>query len=252
MGFIEGVASILGSGIGSMMDRDRDSNALRDKYNYLKRQGLTPQEIAGSSFGANPSTTSANTLGNQAAEMAKLKAQQRYDEGQRELDRAVAVRGQDVANANAQISANASVASAGISAGPATAMLPFNQELSRLQQRLTAMQTMVGVDQNSRQHLASARNVLEAYLSAPVGSPQRDTYGNQLKAIAIENAGGMLGNALRMFNPTRVLGRGSGSSSSSGVSSPTLGSSRSGPSRNSRGLTPSQRIESKNYGHVVD
>jgi len=249
MGFIDGVASILGAGIGARIDRDRDSNALRDKYNYLERKGLTPQEIAGSSFGASPSTTSANTLGNQAAEMVKLKAQQRYDEKQRVLDRAVAVRGQDVANENAQISANASVASAGISAGPANAMLPYNQDLSRLQQQLTSMQTMVGVDQNSRQHLASARNVLESYLSAPVGSPQRETYANQLKAIAIENAGGMLGNALSLFNPSRVLGLGAGPSVRG---SPTLGSPRSVPSRNRRGLTTSQRIEQKNYGHVID
>jgi len=117
MAFLEGIASILGAGVGAEIDRNRDSNALRDKYNYLERKGLTPQEIAGSSFGANPSTTSANTLGNQAAEMAKLKAQQRYDEKQRTADRAIAVRAQDVSTANTQVAANANVQSSALAAG---------------------------------------------------------------------------------------------------------------------------------------
>jgi len=111
------VKSILGAGIGARIDRDRDSGALRDKYNYLERKGLTPQEIAGSSFGANPSTTSANTLGNQAAEMAKLKAQQRYDEKQRTADRAIAVRAQDVSTANTQVAADANIRSSAMAAG---------------------------------------------------------------------------------------------------------------------------------------
>jgi len=111
------VKSVLGAGIGSMIDRDRDSGALRDKYNYLERKGLTPQEIAGSSFGASPSTTSANTLGNQAAEMAKLKAQQRYDEKQRTADRAIAVRAQDVSTANTEVAANANIQSSALAAG---------------------------------------------------------------------------------------------------------------------------------------
>jgi len=212
-----GAKAVLGGVASGFLGNAFDAAKQRESYNFLDSRGLTPQEIAGSGAAGQGQSGVAQVLGNQFNALQSQRVQHAYEAAERDKDRAVAMRAQDTA-------AQATVTSAGISAAPQMEMLPFNQELNRLQQQLTSMQTMTGVDANARQHLASARNVLEAYLSSPADSPQRAMYANQLKAIAIENAGGMLGDALRMFNPSRVLGRGAGPSSAPS----TLGRASSG------------------------
>jgi len=240
-----GAKAVLGGVASGVLGNHFDAAKQRESYNFLDSRGLTPQEIAGSGAAGQGQSGVGQVLGNQFNALQSQRVQHAYEAAERDKDRAVAMRAQDTA-------AQATVTSAGISAAPAMEMLPFNQDLNRLQQALTSMQTMVGVDSNARQHLASARNVLEAYLASPTGSPQRAMYANQLKAIAIENAGGMLGDVLRMFNPARTLGSGTGASGAPSTLGRPSPAPSTGPSRNSRGLTPSQRIEGKNYGHVIE
>jgi len=222
--------------IGSVFDRKKQ----RDSVEYLEGKGLTPQEIAGSGAAGQATTGVGQVLGNQLNQLQSQKIEQDFAERERDKDRAVAIRAQDT-------SAQASVASAGISAAPAMGMLPYNQNYSEVQARLAAIQGLVAGDRNVREQLSSARNVLERFLAAPVGSGERATYANQLKAIALENAGNAVGNVLSRFNPFTGLGRGP-----SGRSGPGSAGGSSGASVNRRGMTTSQRIESKNYGHVID
>ena len=113
-----GAVSFLGSVLGGRQDRKRDQQALGDRYDFLESKGLTPQEIAGSGAASGgPSGAAAQVLGNSATKMAQLAEQQRYDQEQRELDRQVAIRGQDASIQNTQTAANASIASSSLSAG---------------------------------------------------------------------------------------------------------------------------------------
>jgi len=95
--------SAVTSKLGASLDR---SNARKD-YQNQRGMGFTHSEIAGSG-GAGASGTSETVMGNQANQFLSQKRQQDYEAEQRNIDRAVTMRGQDVASQNAAIAAGAS------------------------------------------------------------------------------------------------------------------------------------------------
>jgi len=118
LGFGAGpVGGLVSTFVGGALDSYFANKNLSDKYSFLEGKGLTPQEIAGSGLSAQGGPGAGQVLGNQAAEQARQLRQQRYDEKQRNLDRAVALRGQDTSLQNTQIAAGANVQSSAIAAG---------------------------------------------------------------------------------------------------------------------------------------
>jgi len=101
-----GGKALLGAVAGGAVNRFFDNRKQSDSYNFLASKGLTPQEIAGSGAAGQGSTNVGSVLGNQAAELERISRQQAYDEKQRNLDRAIAVRSQDMGLASAQVSAS--------------------------------------------------------------------------------------------------------------------------------------------------
>lgn len=91
--------------LGNRMDAARDRGALRDKYSFMEGKGLTPQEIAGSGFSANPSSGATSVLGNQAAQQAMAQRQMDFQQSERDKDRAIQMRAQDMGLRQSQISA---------------------------------------------------------------------------------------------------------------------------------------------------
>lgn len=122
------VRSVGGALLGNALDRRRDSQALRDKYSYLEGKGLTPQEIAGSGFGASPSGGAANVLGNQSAQLESQRRQLEFQQSERDKDRAVQLRGQDMGLAQSRVSAGAILGSAQLSASTAADRLSLDRE----------------------------------------------------------------------------------------------------------------------------
>jgi len=105
-GFLASMAKpVLGALAGGAINSIFGRKDMRDKWSFMEGKGLTPQEIAGSSASAGASSGVGNVLGNQQAELTRLQRQQAYDEKQRNLDRAVAVRSQDMSLASAEASA---------------------------------------------------------------------------------------------------------------------------------------------------
>jgi len=99
------IKPVLGAVAGGFVNSYFEKKSQRDKYGFLESKGLTPQEIAGSSGSSASSSGVGNVLGNQQAELTRIREQQAYDEKQRNLDRAVAVRSQDMNLASAEASA---------------------------------------------------------------------------------------------------------------------------------------------------
>lgn len=111
---ISGVASWLGSAgaakavgggiVGGIVDR---WNAKRD-YKQQRKLGFTHSEIAGAG-GAGAGDAMTSVMGNQATAFESQKRQMAYDHAQRQLDREVAMRGQDAGIEQARLGANASI-----------------------------------------------------------------------------------------------------------------------------------------------
>lgn len=114
--------------LGNKMDAARDRGALRDKYDFMESKGLTPQEIAGASFGANPSSSAANVLGNQAAQQAQLQRQLDFQQAERDKDRALQVRAQDMGLRQTQVSAGAQMYGADVNARTAANALALQRD----------------------------------------------------------------------------------------------------------------------------
>jgi len=111
------LGGIAGSFVGGSMDRHFDQKARSDHWDFMEDKGLTPQEIAGAgAAGSSRGSGASSVLGNQAAELARIRQQQQYDEKQRDIDRAVVMRGQDNSLQQTQIAANASMQSSRTSA----------------------------------------------------------------------------------------------------------------------------------------
>jgi len=122
------VKPVLGSIAGGFVNSFFSKKDQRDKYNYLDSKGLTPQEIAGSSGSAGASSGVGNVLGNQQAELTRIREQQAYDERQRNLDRAVAVRSQDTSLQAARTSAGAQMYGADVNARTAAGRLSLDRD----------------------------------------------------------------------------------------------------------------------------
>jgi hypothetical protein len=111
-GWLSGVGTAV---LGGATDRYFDRKARDDQFNYLRSQGLTPVEIAGSGFGDGRASGGQAVLGNQMAQQEAMQRQQDYDREQRALDRAVAIRAQDTGLAQSQLSAQATLGAASMS-----------------------------------------------------------------------------------------------------------------------------------------
>lgn len=90
--FLGGLAKgAAGSFLGNKLDLMKD----KSHFEMLEDKGLTPQEIMGGGGGSS-SSTSGTTMGNQATQMHAQKMQLAYDAKQKEADRDVQKRGQDI------------------------------------------------------------------------------------------------------------------------------------------------------------
>jgi len=123
-----GAKSLLGSVAGGLVNRAFDNRKQSDSYDFLAGKGLTPQEIAGSGAAGQGSTGVGNVLGNQAAELTRIQRQQAYDEKQRNLDRAVALRSQDTSLQAARTSAGAQMYGADVNARTAAGRLSLDRD----------------------------------------------------------------------------------------------------------------------------
>jgi len=123
-----GAKTVLGAVAGGKINSYFDSKKQRDSYDFMASKGLTPQEIAGSGAAGQGSTGVGNVLGNQAAELTRISRQQAYDEKQRNLDRQIALRGQDTQLATAKTSAGATLGAASLAAGTARDRLSLDRD----------------------------------------------------------------------------------------------------------------------------
>lgn len=107
-------ATVLGDRLAEAHDdRIKDADIKR-----LEALGLTPTEIAGAGAGAGGAAASGgNVLGNQAGSMTLQRQQQKFENEQRDKDRAVILQGQQTGLAQAQLSAQATLGAAAQSAG---------------------------------------------------------------------------------------------------------------------------------------
>jgi len=130
--------SVLGAKKGADINVDAQQKSMQNNWRFMERKGLTPQEIAGSGAAGGVSSSAGNTLGNQAGAFAQQALQHRQEVRERDKDRAVALRGQNLGLQQTQLAANASVQSSGIAAGASRyssdnsrAVAEMNNALSR-------------------------------------------------------------------------------------------------------------------------
>lgn len=110
-------ASLIGGALGRKSDAKRERNRQRDEYNFLADKGLTPQEIVGGGAGGiSPQGTGESTLGNQLNAVAAMTRQQDFQQAEREKDRALQMRAQDMGLASARVSAAPGLLNAGLNA----------------------------------------------------------------------------------------------------------------------------------------
>jgi hypothetical protein len=101
------VGTAVASTVGGYFDR---RNAKKD-YEQQRELGFTHSEIAGAG-GAGAGSSAQEVMGNQMTQFEAQRRQQEYEEEQRNLDRAVAMRAQDMGLASAQTSAGATLGAA--------------------------------------------------------------------------------------------------------------------------------------------
>jgi len=129
LGGAKGIAGAVGGQLlGGALDRHNDARARRDEWNFYRERGATLPEIMGAGGVGTGSSTGSTVLGNQAAELTRIREAQNYDREQRELDRAVAMRGQDAGLAAAETSAGASIYSSNTQARTAAARLALERD----------------------------------------------------------------------------------------------------------------------------
>jgi hypothetical protein len=142
-----GGALLAGGGavLGSAADRYFDKKALEDRYGFLASKGLTPQEIQGvSGLAGGAGSNVGSVLGNQQAELARIRQQQEYDERQRNIDRAVTMRGQDAQVQSAQTAAGASMYATDVGDRFRRDALPAQMGVENMQ--ATALARMFAID----------------------------------------------------------------------------------------------------------
>lgn len=122
------VSSAMGTMVGGVADRFNDRRARKNEWDFYRGQGATIPEIMGSGGVGTGSQTGSTVLGNQQAELNRIKMQQSYDREQRNLDRAVLMRGQDAGIQQAGISAGASRYGADVSERIAMAKLDLEKD----------------------------------------------------------------------------------------------------------------------------
>lgn len=111
--FLGGIAkTAVGSIIGGAIDR---SNAKKE-YEMQRGLGFTHSEIAGAG-GVNASGNAETVMGNQVTQFQAQEKAQQYEMEQRNLDRMVALSGQETQLKTAQMNASATVQAARASAG---------------------------------------------------------------------------------------------------------------------------------------
>jgi hypothetical protein len=112
---------------GAKIDRGAAKGMLEDRFEVGAEQGLTPQEAMGIS--SNTSTGAAtSTLGNQAAQIHKQIMDQRFAQSERDKDRAVQLRAQDMSLESAKTSAGASMYGANVNAATQANALALQRE----------------------------------------------------------------------------------------------------------------------------
>jgi len=131
-----GAKAVLGSVAGGAINRHFNRAGQRDSFEYMESKGLTPQEIAGSGAAGQGSSGVGNVLGNQAAELERIRRQQQYDEKQRNMDRQIALRGQDMGLKQTQTAANASITSSALSAGASNYASDQSADIARMNNAL--------------------------------------------------------------------------------------------------------------------
>lgn len=118
-GLLGGVkASTLGSAVaGAGLDLAKNQIGKNRDFKRMREMGLTPQEMVGASGIGGVGDGATQVLGNNAGQLAVQKKQQEYEAEQRNLDRAVALSGQQTQLETARTSAQAILGSAQMSAG---------------------------------------------------------------------------------------------------------------------------------------
>jgi len=102
--FVKPVLGAVASGVvGSYFDRKKQA----DSYSFLEGKGLTPQEIAGSGAAGQGQSGVGQVLGNQFNQLESQRIEQAFAERERDKDRALQMRAQDMGLQQSQISAGA-------------------------------------------------------------------------------------------------------------------------------------------------
>lgn len=104
----EWLGNTAGSYVAGKLGNKLDRESSQAQYGFLESKGLTPQEIVGGSMPGQSGSGGAVLGNNYSAQLLQAK-QQSYDHLQRQLDRQVAMRGQDTSLQNARTSAGASM-----------------------------------------------------------------------------------------------------------------------------------------------
>lgn len=141
--------------LGNAIDRRKDQNSMADRWNYMDKQGLTPQEIAGSAAaGGIGSSGSAQILGNQMQAAQQQQTELDFLQGQKDLDRKLIERGQDMGLLQTQTAAAATLGAARTSIEPALGRMDFQNALDQAN-ALLASTKEIGEIQRQDQTIAN-------------------------------------------------------------------------------------------------
>lgn len=126
----EWLGNTAGNYVAGKLGNKLDRESSQDQYGFLRSQGLTPQEIVGGSM-PGQAGSSGNVLGNNYSAQVLQAKQQSYDHLQRQLDRQVAMRGQDTSMQNARTSAGAAIYASDNSRRTATERISLDRDRFR-------------------------------------------------------------------------------------------------------------------------
>jgi hypothetical protein len=107
----KGIGTAVGGFLGNRIAAGEDRRNARLDYEQQRELGFTHSEIAGAG-GAGAGDTTQAIMGNQHNQFVAQQREQEFQHTQRELDRVVAMRAQDMGLASAQTSANATLGAA--------------------------------------------------------------------------------------------------------------------------------------------